>query len=360
MTQASNGKQQSAFSRWLRTGRLPSAQAPDSVELKFNPWHDMEDGRFTFSGAGRYFGEGGARSASPALRVLGRDNARKLLIATKPKAEKPRTALSINVSDRRQGRGATGVQPKPSSPRSGTKPNPAAEFLGGLREGLYGVAEGTVESVYSALTTNPITTVRNTAGRIAQTIDAAIATEDTPARIQLSRAANAVANASARDLGRATGSVAGNVALAAAPGAALGKVSALRRARNAVPRTTFDPPQIGWVKETLDPKKASTRYNDAATGARRGQAPTVTRTMPDGSKRPVKFDGIESDYPIDRKLKVVNAPRARAQLLRQSQALKEHHLIGTWEFPDERQKIKALNLLRKMNVTNIKVRVVKP
>lgn len=360
MTQASNGKQQSAFSRWLRTGRLPSAQASDRVELKFNPWHDREDGRFTFSGAGRYFGEGGARSVSPAPRVLGRDKARKLLIATKPKAEKPRTALSTNVSDRRQGRAATGVQPKPSAPRPGTKPNPAAEFLGGLGEGLYGVAEGTVESVYSALTTNPITTVRNTAGRIAQTIDAAIAAEDTPARIQLSRAANAVANASARDLGRATGSVAGNVALAAAPGGALGKVSALRRARNAVPRPTFNPPEIGWVKETLDPKEASTRYNDAAPGAQPGQAPALKRTMPDGSKRPVTFDGIQSDYPIDRKLKVVNRPKARAQLMRQSQVLAEHHLIGTWEVPNEAERIAALKLFKQMNVTNIKVRVVKP
>ncbi|WP_374943053.1 hypothetical protein [Sphingomonas sp.] len=50
-------------------------------------------------------------------------------------------------------------------------------------------------------------------------IDIAIAAEDTPARVQVTRAADAVANASAQDIGRATGSVAGNVALAVAPGA---------------------------------------------------------------------------------------------------------------------------------------------
>ncbi|MEG8048984.1 hypothetical protein QP178_03445 [Sphingomonas aurantiaca] len=81
-------------------------------------------------------------------------------------------------------------------------------------------------------------------------IDTAIAAEDTPAHIQASRAASAVANASARDIGRAAGKVAGNVALAVAPGAALSKAAALRRLAIARPRITFDPPQIGWVKET--------------------------------------------------------------------------------------------------------------
>lgn len=96
-------------------------------------------------------------------------------------------------------------------------------------------------------------------------IDAAIAAEDTPAHIQVSRAASAVANASARDIGHVTGTVAGNVALAAAPGAALSKVAALRRLRITRPRTTFDPPQIGWVKETVRSQKPWKAYNDAAT-----------------------------------------------------------------------------------------------
>jgi hypothetical protein len=190
-------------------------------------------------------------------------------------------------------------------------------------------------------------------------IDKAIAAEDTPARIQVLRAADAVANASARDIGRATGSAVGNVALAAVPGAALGKVSALRRVRRAASLESYEPLQIGWVKENLGPDKAWTRYNDAATGARPGQAPALMRTMPDGSKRPVKFDGIEGEYLIDRKFKVVNAPRARAQLLRQAEVLAQHRLIGTWEVPTSVQRTKALKLLKQMNVTNIKVRVVK-
>ena len=43
----------SAFEMYLRTGRRPSSAA---VEIKFNPWHDPEDGRFTMRGQGRYFG----------------------------------------------------------------------------------------------------------------------------------------------------------------------------------------------------------------------------------------------------------------------------------------------------------------
>lgn len=84
------------------------------------------------------------------------------------------------------------------------------------------------------------------------------------------------------------------------------------------------------------------------------------RTLHDGSKRPVKFDGIQGEYVIDRKLKVVDAPHARDQLLRQSEVLAQHRLIGVWEVPTPAQKIKALKLFKRMNVTNINVRVVKP
>ena len=47
-----------AFSIWLRTGRWPDLRNLQRVELKFNPWHDPKNGRFTFAGRGRYFGRG--------------------------------------------------------------------------------------------------------------------------------------------------------------------------------------------------------------------------------------------------------------------------------------------------------------
>lgn len=44
----------SAFEIYLRTGR----RLPTGVEVKFNPWHDPENGRFTFAGSGQYYGRG--------------------------------------------------------------------------------------------------------------------------------------------------------------------------------------------------------------------------------------------------------------------------------------------------------------
>lgn len=319
MSRASGGTRQSAFSRWMRTGGQSPSWDPDRVERKFNPWHDPADGRFTFAGTGR---AGGA-----APRLAGRGAAPKARVATKPSAAAPR---------------------------------PASEFAGGVGEGLFGVAKGTVAAAHAALTTNPVNTIRAAGRGIAGMVDTALAAEDVPARVQLSRAADAVANASARDVGRATGAIVGNVALTVAPGAALGKVAALRRVGEVVPRVNYDPPQIGWVKENLGRDSPAKHYNDTATGARPGQAPTLMRTMPDGSKRPVKFDGIQGEYVIDRKFTIVKRPRARAQLMRQSEVLAQNRLVGTWEVPDETQRIAALKLLRNMNVRNIKVRIVKP
>lgn len=42
------------FEYYLRTGRRRGIAATP-IETKFNPWHDAEDGRFTFAGQGRFF-----------------------------------------------------------------------------------------------------------------------------------------------------------------------------------------------------------------------------------------------------------------------------------------------------------------
>lgn len=55
--------------------------------------------------------------------------------------------------------------------------------------------------------------------------------------------------------------------------------------------------------------------------------------MPDGSKRSVKFDGVQGDYMTDRKWKITDAPHGRAQVLRQSEVLAQHRLIGLWQVP---------------------------
>lgn len=61
-------KRQGAFDHWLRIGRVleDAAESPVS-ERKFNPWHDPDDGRFTFSEQGQYY-SGGASHHPPRRR----------------------------------------------------------------------------------------------------------------------------------------------------------------------------------------------------------------------------------------------------------------------------------------------------
>jgi hypothetical protein len=53
MIEISDTERPRAFSVWLRTGRWPTVTPSGGVEVKFNPWHDPADGRFTFAGSGR-------------------------------------------------------------------------------------------------------------------------------------------------------------------------------------------------------------------------------------------------------------------------------------------------------------------
>ena len=59
MIDRSNNTQRNAFARWLRTGQPPTLSNSDGLELKFNPWHDPADGRFTSVGAGHRYGARG-------------------------------------------------------------------------------------------------------------------------------------------------------------------------------------------------------------------------------------------------------------------------------------------------------------
>lgn len=50
--QKSVSLERQTFTYWLRTGRLPRPRAADGRELKFNPYHDPDNGRFTFAPGG--------------------------------------------------------------------------------------------------------------------------------------------------------------------------------------------------------------------------------------------------------------------------------------------------------------------
>jgi hypothetical protein len=139
MTQA-DGSRQSAFSRWLRTGRRNVVRASDGlgIELKYNPWHDPDDGRFTFAGAGRYHGAGG-----------GRAEVRKPAVAKHPVDRVSGPGTRPVVQTMRVSPIGPTATPGHSGPAEGllkpvamSSPNPVVEFAGGVGEGLYGVGKG--------------------------------------------------------------------------------------------------------------------------------------------------------------------------------------------------------------------------
>lgn len=368
-----------AFSIWVRTGRWPRPANDRNLELKFNPWHDPRDGRFTFGPDGPR--SKGQDKPAPKKNIFKVDS-RLPQMTTIAELDAWKANLLKDYGHWRGYPEAIEEKyqefkkhlPAPTPPKSAF--SNAKDFAAGFGEGAYDVAKGTAKGLYSLATTNPATTISNLETGAAGLVDAAIKAEDTPGYIQFERAKASAAHASAKEWGHVTGAVTSNVALAVAPGAIAAKISTAVRAGEIetiiVPK---GPPEITWVDETLTfsgAKKAQARaYNDSATGARssvlrrKGQAPAIERTMPDGTKRPVKFDGTTFDsiyghVMIDRKWSVLTNNKIKYQALRQSNALSQHNLIGFWEVPTTTSRNRALKLLKDLGISNIKVRIVKP
>jgi len=371
--------ERTAFSIWMRTGRWPRPANSQNLELKFNPWHDPRNGRFTF-------GPGGPRSGGQD-----KPTPKKNIFKVDPRLPQMTTIAELDAWKakmlKRYGHWAGYTEaieekyqefkkhlPIPTPPKGAL--NNAKDFAVGFGEGTYDVAKWAAKGLYSLATTNPATTLSNLENAAAGLVDAAIKAEDTPGYIQFERAKASVTHASARDWGYATGAVTGNVALAVAPGAIAAKISTAVRVGEIetiiVPK---GPPKITWVDETptfSGPKRVQAKaYNDSATGARssvltkKGQAPALERTMPDGTKRFVKFDGTDFDsiyghVMIDRKWSIRTTGKIKNQALRQSKVLSQHNLIGFWEVPTALARNRALKLLRDLEISNIKVRIVKP
>lgn len=70
MIEVERQRDRGAFAWWLRTGRLPPVRTRDGVELKFNPYHDPADGRFTFAPGGGASGAARLRPARPRATRL--------------------------------------------------------------------------------------------------------------------------------------------------------------------------------------------------------------------------------------------------------------------------------------------------
>jgi len=122
--------------------------------------------------------------------------------------------------------------------------------------------------------------------------------------------------------------------------------------------------KVTWVDENATMKPDARQYQDCATGARcnvvtqRQQAPSIERTLEDGSKKVVRFDGLDGDILIDRKISVVTTSKAKEQALRQSQALKENGMTARWEVPTQTQANRAEKMFRELNIENITVKVI--
>lgn len=81
-----------AFSFWLRTGRRLTKRPPALVEVKFNPWHDPANGRFTFANSGQRYGYGGGGAQAGWSAPKPPRPARKPADVGKPKTSPDRSA----------------------------------------------------------------------------------------------------------------------------------------------------------------------------------------------------------------------------------------------------------------------------
>jgi RHS repeat-associated protein len=120
---------------------------------------------------------------------------------------------------------------------------------------------------------------------------------------------------------------------------------------------------IHWVDENAHMSERAEKYQSGATGARsnrvtrKSQAPALKYWI-NSKLRRVRFDGIETNVLIDRKLSITTFPKVFKAAVRQSAALTQNGYTGRWEVPNEREAGRADNMLSELGITNISVRVV--
>jgi hypothetical protein len=130
-----------AFQIYLRTGKILPVGRRGELQVKFNPWHDPEDGRFTFAGQGTYFGgrrqaEDTRQSSSPQKR---QSNA--------PPTPGNKRPVTFGPAGGTGGRaGASGARPRPTvKPSQNSKPR-GGDFAGGGSFGGGGAGESWSEA----------------------------------------------------------------------------------------------------------------------------------------------------------------------------------------------------------------------
>lgn len=124
--------------------------------------------------------------------------------------------------------------------------------------------------------------------------------------------------------------------------------------------------KIFWVFENAGMSEQAKNYNDAATGARsdglttKGLAPALENVANNGKVNIVKFDGVDGNILIDRKLSVVTTDKSKDQAMRQSEALMQNDLVGRWEVSTQAQANRAVKMFEELGIKNIQIKVVKP
>ncbi|MFP1771161.1 VENN motif pre-toxin domain-containing protein, partial [Lonsdalea quercina] len=122
--------------------------------------------------------------------------------------------------------------------------------------------------------------------------------------------------------------------------------------------------KVKWVDENASMSQRARNYNDSASGARsnietqKGQAPSIERVDADGKAKSVRFDGVDGNVMVDRKISVVTTQKAKNQALRQSEALKNNGMTGRWEVPNQAQANRAQKMFDELGIKNIEVKIV--
>ena len=119
------------------------------------------------------------------------------------------------------------------------------------------------------------------------------------------------------------------------------------------------PGTVEWVVEKTDMSARASSYQAGATGARSdiatrtSMAPRIRWVDSNGVARFTKFDGLEDNALIDRKLQRTGSSKARKYIQYQSEALSQNGYTGRWELPNQIQANAANNLFKRMGITNI-------
>jgi hypothetical protein len=113
---------------------------------------------------------------------------------------------------------------------------------------------------------------------------------------------------------------------------------------------------ITWVNETVTNEDALA-YEKGAPGWIEGKAPQLSASDAEGTVT-AKFDGVDGNVMVDRKLSVMTYPKSLMQALRQSAVAAENGYAIRWEVPDLNQANRATNMFNQLGIKNIQVVIV--